>query len=1102
MAELSLRRSKKVTQVPLVSSASIAATSDRSQNTAKNADKDDDDATNKDDNHVHVPETKVISTNYNKLSVSMAQKARSSISAHTRKEVEKISKKKAKKSKKGKKVDVQELKKEVDISEHQMTLEELERHCSTNFEVGLTAAEHQIRLLRDGLNVLTPPKTRSAVVKLMIQLFGGFAALLWCGALLCFIAYTVKLYVDKENDKDTLYLGVVLVLVVVISALFSFFQDAKGAKIMESFKKMIPPTAVVIRDGQARDVLAEELVVGDVIQLKGGDGLPADIRIIENFGLKVDNSALTGEPEALMRSVDSTSDNPLETKNLAFYSTNCVEGQGKGVVIYIGDNTVMGRIASLVTNVVSDDTPIKKEISIFIRMISILAVLLGIILAIAHGLLYKDAVDALVFLIGIIVANVPEGLLPTVTVCLTITAKKMAKKFCLVKNLEAVETLGSVSTICSDKTGTLTQNRMTVSHMWFDNQITDADITPEQENSKKHLANLSYQRLMRCVTLCNRAAFKPDQDHLPILQRETIADASESALFKYSEVVYGGAAEYRVNNTKVCEIPFNSTNKYQLSIHVKQKPISHGTPGELLLCMKGAPEQIIERCSTIFAQGYDQTLTEHWREEFSIAYNALGGMGERVLGFADLNLPMGKYNKDYNFETDPKPNFPTEGLRFLGLVTLIDPPRPSVPDAVAKCREAGVRVIMVTGDHPITAEAIARKVGIITEGSKTIPEIAEEEGVEIIDVDPSRANACVVHGQDLKDLDDNQLDILLATHPEIVFARTSPQQKLIIVEACQRGGAIVAVTGDGVNDSPALKKADIGIAMGIAGTDVAKQAADMILLDDNFASIVTGIEEGRIIFDNIKKTIAYVLTSNIPEMIPFIIGIFLGLPLPLGTITILFIDLGTDIIPCIAMAYEVGEAEVMRRPPRNPKIHRLVTQSMFYVAYGWTGFIESAAGFYAWGVLMAMNGWAPNDLIYSDKKWKDKANNYMEDSYGQHWTYDARQDLKFAGQSIFFISIVVCQIFNIIQSKTRIVSVFHHGCTNKIIIFAILSELILTVVLVYVPYINETLKFREVRGEWWLLSLPFGIIILGGQELRKYLVRRYKTGFVAEELYF
>merc|ERR1712106_504316 len=335
------------------------------------------------------------------------------------------------------------------------------------------------------------------------------------------------------------------------------------------------------------------------------------------------------------------------------------------------------------------------------------------------------------------------------------------------------------------------------------------------------------------------------------------------------------------------------------------------------MVIKGAPERILERCSTIVVNGKELPMSDQWKDAFNAAYMELGGLGERVLGFCDFMLPADKFPSGYPFDADDV-NFQTENLTFVGLMSMIDPPRAAVPDAVAKCRSTGIKVIMVTGDHPITAKAIARSVGIISEGNKTVEDIAEERGIPVADVDVKEAKAAVVPGSDLRDMTDEDLDTILRNHPEIVFARTSPQQKLIIVDGCQRAGQIVAVTGDGVNDSPALKKADIGVAMGIAGSDVSKQAADMILLDDNLASIVTGVEEGRLIFDNLKKSIAYTLTSNIPEISPFLVFMCLSVPLPLGTVTILCIDLGTDMIPAISMAYEEAESDIMKRQPRNP----------------------------------------------------------------------------------------------------------------------------------------------------------------------------------------
>lgn len=552
----------------------------------------------------------------------------------------------------------------------------------------------------------------------------------------------------------------------------------------------------------------------------------------------------------------------------------------------------------------------------------------------------------------------------------------MAKKNCLVKNLEAVETLGSTSAICSDKTGTLTQNRMTVSHFWFDSQIVKADTTEDQTGAKFDTDSQAFQYLARIATLCSRAEFRGGQAHIPVMRREVEGDASEAALLKSMENLHD-VGDYRRKNKKLAEIPFNSTDKYQVSVHQSEE-------GGNVLVMKGAPEKILGLCKTIYINEEERSMDDDLKEAFNCAYMELGSMGERVLGFCDYVMPPEKFPPGFEFSTDPV-NFPLEGFRFLGLISMIDPPRAAVPDAVAKCRSAGIRVIMVTGDHPITAKAIAKSVGIISEESETIEDIATRMNVPVDHVKPELANAAVVHGSELKELKPHELENVLKNYSEIVFARTSPQQKLQIVEALQRQGAIVAVTGDGVNDSPALKKADIGVAMGITGSDVSKQAADMILLDDNFATIVTGVEEGRLIFDNLKKSIAYTLTSKIPEVSPFLFFIVFNIPLALGAVTILCIDLGTDMVPAISLAYEKAESDIMKRAPRDSKKDKLVNDRLISVAYGQIGMIQAAAGFFVYVVIMAENGFMWYDLFGLRQRWDSPAVNDLEDSYGQEW---------------------------------------------------------------------------------------------------------------------
>ncbi|CAN2388096.1 potassium:proton exchanging ATPase activity [Pristimantis euphronides] len=1004
--------------------------------------------------------------------------------------------KKKKEKKKGKKVD--ELKQELELDDHKIDIEELEARYETSLLKGLTSARAAEILARDGPNALTPPKGTPEIIKFLKQMIGGFSLLLWAGAILCWIAYGIQYAQDNSTPRDNLYLAIVLAVVVFLTGCFAYFQEAKSTNIMASFNQMIPQQAIITRDGEKLEIPATELVVGDLVDIKGGDRIPADLRLVYAQGCKVDNSSLTGESEAQSRSSEFTHENPLESKNIAFYSTICLEGTAKGFVINTGDRTIIGRIASLTSGVGNEKTPIAVEIEHFVHIVAGVAVSVGVLFFIIAMCMGYTVLNSIIFLIGIIVANVPEGLLATVTVTLSLTAKRMAKKNCLVKNLEAVETLGSTSIICSDKTGTLTQNRMTVAHLWFDGHVQAADTSEEQAHHSFERTSETWTALCKIATLCNRAEFKAGQEDVPIMKKFVVGDASETALLKFSEVLTGKVMNIRNENRKVCEIPFNSSNKFQLSIHETDDPQDQ----RLLLVMKGAPERILERCSTIMMGGKEFPLDESMKDSFQTAYMQLGGLGERVLGFCHFYLSVEEYPSSYEFDIESM-NFPTSNLCFVGLLSMIDPPRSTVPDAVAKCRSAGIKVIMVTGDHPITAKAIAKSVGIISAGSETVEDISKRLNISIEQVNKRDAMAAVVNGGELKDMTTEDLDDILANHSEIVFARTSPQQKLIIVEGCQRQNFVVAVTGDGVNDSPALKKADIGIAMGIAGSDAAKNAADMILLDDNFASIVTGVEEGRLIFDNIKKSIGYTLTKNIAELCPFLIYIIADVPLPIGTITILFIDLGTDIIPSVSFAYEKAERDIMNKKPRRKNVDRLVNQQLALYAYIQIGIIQSVGAFLNYFTVLAEQGFLPYTVLGIRVAWENVNNQDQEDSYGQEWTFFQRQFLEWTVYTAFFIAIVVEQLADLIIRKTRRNSLFQQGFfRNKFLLLGLLSQIIIGAFLSYCPGMPYALKFTPLRAQYWFVAAPYALLIFVYDEIRKLFIRKYPGSWWDKNMYY
>jgi len=1014
--------------------------------------------------------------------------------------------------------------------DYKIDLEEFYKRYNTSGTDGLTTLEYELALEEWGPNALTPREKTPTWIKILKSIFGGFFnILLWTGAILSLIGYAIM-----PTDSSNLAIGITLAVVVTITGLFSFMQESKSEAIMEGFKNFLPEIVAVIRDGKLTEREAASLVPGDLIDIKFGDKLPADIRIIScSSNMYVDNSALTGESEPQKRNAKKSTDELMETKNVAFFGTMCVKGVCRGIVISTGDRTTMGRIAKLADSTEQVETPISREISHFVFIISAVAIFLGVTFFIVSVVKRPGAdyiIDHFVFVIGIIVANVPEGLLATVTVSLSLTASRMATKNVLVKNLEAVETLGSTSVICSDKTGTLTTNIMTVSHVYYNKQHFECN-TANPLLGKFDTKNDSFQALLRIAVLCNNAEYTDDGN--------IKGDASETALLKFCNPHYNNNVKgYREDNKKVFGIPFNSGNKWQLSIHDLDEE-------NYILVLKGASEKVLRYCSDIL----DTTGLRQFNDEDKIKINediaVLSKMGERVLGFCMAFLPKEKWaNVEFEGDNDSNCNFPMNGaLTYVGMMSMIDPPRPGVPEAVASCQQAGIRVIMVTGDHPLTAQAIAKKVGIIHPAANSII-LQEQRGEEVERALNDKAQtAVVVHGTVLEREIDVTKDIegknkattfwnKVLAKQYVSFARTSPAQKLLIVNACQERGGIVAVTGDGVNDSPALKKADIGVAMGITGTDVSKDAADMILLDDNFASIVKGVEEGRIIFDNLKKSIAYTLSSNIPEIAPFLLYVVAEMPLPLPTPLILCVDLGTDMAPAISMAYETKESNIMTRKPRDPEKDNLVTGRLVLFAYLQIGLLQAIAGFYAYMVVLwDAVGIHPYSLVglEEDNSFSEK-DLYLScctyDKCGYHWPWEKavyaaeycpgiaesewlltdlprfeRLEALRAAQTAYFISIIVVQWADLLICKTRYLSIFTHGMKNRFMNKAILFETVLGVGISYLPF-AKYIGTRPLKFVWWCAAIPFNFLIFAYDEGRKYLIRQSPGGWLERTTYW
>jgi len=967
------------------------------------------------------------------------------------------------------------LKAEIQMDEHKIPLAELCERFKTDAERGLTEEDARARLKRDGPNRLTPAKPTPWYFILAEHMLGGFSGLLLAAAGLAIIAFLFN-----TNSLSNIYLAIVIVVCVMFTGLFGYYQDRKALRVVAGFSKLVPETAVVIRDGRQQNIDPVNLVVGDLVWFHGGDKVPADVRVTWCTGLKVDNSSLTGEAEPQSRSEEITDENPLETKNLAFFSSSVIEGEGRGMVVKVGDETVIGRIAGLTTKTKKVRTPLEIEISRFVQFIVFMSVTTGIIFFILGLFIYPIA-SCIIFTIGVIIGNIPEGMLPNLRVMQTLTAQNMARRNVVVKALSSVETLGSCSTICSDKTGTLTQNRMTLAHIWLDGEIQTTHTTTTEASFDANAP--TFQELFRCSALCNESSFETGQEDLPIGQRQTKGNASDVALLRFCEEAVS-VDEYREKNPLYHKVPFNSTNKYLLTIHSLED-------GRWVLLMKGAPERIIDRCSTILINGEQVELTTEWQQKFQNAYDELGGKGERVLGLCQTYVNGEDFGPDFVIDGE-NPNYPDQNLCFLGLVALIDPPRAAVPEAVNQCRTAGIQVIMVTGDHPITAMAIARQVNIIK--GETANDVAKREGIPLSEVDQSMISAVVVAGHELKDMTEEQLDEILKFR-EVVFARTSPQQKLRIVEGCQRRGSIVAVTGDGVNDSPALKKADIGVAMG-SGSSVSKEAANMVLRDDNFASIVNAIKQGRLVFDNLKKAIVHTMIHTLPELLPYLLYIIIQIPLPQSTMLVIFIDLGTDLFPGIAYAYEKPEADIMLRRPRNPKKDRLVTSNLLGLAYLVLGITEAVGTMWAYFVVMGDFGFKPWDILFEGNCFSSSGSNQASCNTV---AYDLKQRVNATtnAQTAVFWAIMVQQIFTSFTCQTRKVSIFKYGIPNLYLNASLLLSVVVAACLTYIPEVSSQIfGAAPISPIYWYVSLPYCFFMVAFEEWRKLCIRTWPKGYI------
>ncbi|MEU6541286.1 cation-transporting P-type ATPase [Streptomyces sp. NPDC047000] len=901
-------------------------------------------------------------------------------------------------------------------------------------------------LARHGPNELPRPRRKGLWRRFAAQFTDLFAVVLLIASALTFLAYGLQ----DPHDVGNLQLAFAILGVVVLNAVIGFVQEYSAERTAQTLQAMVPHTCRVLRDGERVELPSAALVPGDLVVLEAGDAVSADCRVVEAHGLSVNNAPLTGESAAVGRGSDpTTADTALDSRNCVFMGTTVMSGAGKAVVYATGAATEFGRIFRLADQAPRTKTPLQREVAVMARRVSALAVAIGAALFALRLQTGQPLVSAFVFALGVMVALVPEGLPATLSVSLAIGVRRMARRRALVKRLLAVEALGSTTVICTDKTGTLTRAEMTVTQVWGDgvtHDVSGVGYAPEGE-----VADAAAVRdLLRAGLLCTDARLVPPSGPGEAQGPDTgdwriLGDTTEGAILVAAAKAGLDGVEEKAAAPRIGEFPFDPVRKLMSTVH--------RSPGGNVLCVKGAPQELLARCTRVrtgtggapdgtgTAGAEDRPLTDDRRAVVTGANDAMAERGLRVLGVAVRAVD----------EVPGDESAAESGLTFLGLIGMLDPPRQEVADAVRACRRAGIRIVMVTGDHPLTAEAIARRVGIVTGPSPT-----------------------VVTGARLDTMDTAELDGLLAAPGQLLLCRVSPEHKMRVVAGLQARGEVVAVTGDGANDAPALKHADIGVAMGATGTDVAREASAMVLLDDSFASITAAVELGRSVYRNIRKFLAYLFSHNLAELAPILAAAFAGFPLvPLTAVQILTIDLGSDVLPALALGAEPPEPDTMDRPPRSRR-ERLFNATLVR-RFVFLGTVQSLG-------VCAVFFWQVNSagIPYADFTASDPA---------------YRKAITLAQAAI-----VVSQFFNSLAVRTDRESVFTIGLfSNPRLIAAGCFGIGLMAAISYVPLLQDVFHTAALAAADWAVLAGFGVLLLAAEEARKGWVRRTPVPAVTAE---